>query len=92
MTMAETIRRQLRNVEPMRSAYDFAPLEQHYSDALAENLQHTVLLSFFAGTALSLACIGLYGTLSYNVNLRQREVGLRPVGRVGQFRTPQKSK
>jgi len=77
MTMAETIRRQLRNVEPMRSAYDFAPLEQHYSDALAENLLHTVLLSFFAATALSLACIGLYGTLSYNVNLRRREVGLR---------------
>src|SRR5260221_819304 len=77
MTMAKTIRRQLRNVEPMRSAYDFAPLEQHYSDALAENLLHTVLLSFFAATALSLACIGLYGTLSYNVNLRQREVGLR---------------
>jgi putative ABC transport system permease protein len=36
-----------------------------------------VLLSFFAATALSLACIGLYGTLSYNVNLRLREVGLR---------------
>src|SRR6201984_331490 len=77
MSMAETIRRQLHNVEPTRSAYDFAPLEQHYSDALAENLLHTVLLSFFAATALSLACIGLYGTLSYNVNLRQREVGRR---------------
>src|SRR3984957_9052912 len=77
MTMVETIRRQLHNVEPMRSAYDFAPLEQHYSDALAENLLRTVLLSFFAATALSLACIGLYGTLSCNVNLRLREVGLR---------------
>jgi ABC-type antimicrobial peptide transport system permease subunit len=50
---------------------------QQRSDALAENLLHTVLLTFFAATALSLACIGLYGTLSYNVNLRQREVGLR---------------
>jgi ABC-type antimicrobial peptide transport system permease subunit len=36
-----------------------------------------VLLSFFALTAVSLACIGLYGTLSYLVNRRRREVGLR---------------
>jgi len=35
------------------------------------------VLTFFAVTALSLACIGLYGTLSYSVNLRRREVGLR---------------
>jgi putative ABC transport system permease protein len=77
MTMAETIRRQLHDTEPLRSAYDFAPLEQHFSDALAENRLRTVLLTFFAATALSLACIGLYGTLSYNVNIRQREVGLR---------------
>jgi putative ABC transport system permease protein len=77
MTMAETIRRQLRDIEPLRSAFDFAPLEQHFSDGLAENRLRTFLLSFFAATALSLACVGLYGTLSYNVNVRRREVGLR---------------
>jgi putative ABC transport system permease protein len=77
LTMAETIRRQLHDIEPLRSAYDFAPLEQHFSDGLAENRLRTILLSFFAATALSLACVGLYGTLSYNVNVRRREVGLR---------------
>ncbi len=77
MTMAETIRLQMHAIEPLRSAYDFAPLEQHFSDALAENRLRTILLSFFAATALSLACVGLYGTLSYNVNVRRREVGLR---------------
>jgi putative ABC transport system permease protein len=77
MTMAETIRQQIHEIDPARSAYDFAPLERHFSDALAENRLRTILLTFFAATALSLACIGLYGTLSYNVNLRQREVGLR---------------
>jgi len=77
MTMAETIRRQIRDIDPQRSVYDFAPLEQRFSDALAENRLRTILLSFFAATALSLACVGLYGTLSYNVNIRQREVGLR---------------
>jgi putative ABC transport system permease protein len=77
MTMAESIRQRLHEIEPQRSVYDFAPLEQRFSDALAENRLRTVLLTFFAATALSLACIGLYGTLSYNVNIRQREVGLR---------------
>ncbi|MGB2593129.1 MAG: ABC transporter permease [Candidatus Acidiferrum sp.] len=77
MTMAETIRQQVHDVEPQRSVYDFAPLEQHFSDALDENRLRTILLTIFAATALSLACIGLYGTLSYNVNIRQREVGLR---------------
>jgi hypothetical protein len=73
MTMAETIRQQIHEIDPARSVYDFAPLEQHFSDALAENRLRTILLTFFAATALSLACIGLYGTLSYNVNIRQRE-------------------
>ncbi len=77
MTMAETIRHQIHDVDPQRSVYNFAPLEQRFSDALAENRLRTILLTFFAVTALSLACIGLYGTLSYNVNVRQREVGLR---------------
>jgi ABC-type antimicrobial peptide transport system permease subunit len=36
-----------------------------------------VLLSFFAVTAISLASVGLYGTLSYFVSVRRREVGLR---------------
>ena len=36
-----------------------------------------ILLAFFAITAVSLACVGLYGTLSYSVQVRRREVGLR---------------
>ena len=77
MTMAETVRKQIHEDDPQRSVYNFAPLEQRFSDALAENRLRTILLSLFAATALSLACVGLYGTLSYTVNLRRREVGLR---------------
>jgi putative ABC transport system permease protein len=77
MTMTETIRKQIHDIDPERSVYDFAPLEARFSNALAENRLRTILLSFFAATALSLACVGLYGTLSYTVNVRRREVGLR---------------
>jgi len=77
MTMVETIRQKIHEIEPQRSVYDFAPLVRRFSDALSVNRLRTILLSFFAATALSLACIGLYGTLSYSVNIRRREVGLR---------------
>ncbi|MGB8129499.1 MAG: ABC transporter permease [Candidatus Angelobacter sp.] len=77
MKLAETIRRKLHEVEPARSVYDILPLNAHISDAFAENRLRTVLMTFFAFTAISLACVGLYGTLSYLVNIRRREVGLR---------------
>ena len=77
MAMAETVRRTIHQVEPGRSMYEVMPLEEHLHDAFAENRMRTTLLSFFALTAVSLACIGLYGTLSYVVNVRRREVGLR---------------
>jgi putative ABC transport system permease protein len=75
--LAETVRRKVHELEPMRSVYDVTPLADHISDAYAENRLRTILLACFAATAVSLACVGIYGTLSYLVNLRRREVALR---------------
>jgi len=77
VALADSIRRTLHEVEPGRSVFDISPLTAHLSDAFAQDRLRTVLLTFFALTAISLACIGLYGTLSYAVNIRRREVGLR---------------
>jgi len=77
MAMAETIRKKIHDIEPGRSVFEITTLEDHLGEAFAENRLRTVLLAFFALIAISLACIGLYGTLSYSVNVRQREVGLR---------------
>jgi putative ABC transport system permease protein len=77
MAMAETVRQKIHELEPGRSVFEIMPLEEHLDAAFAENRLRTVLLSFFAATAIALACVGLYGTLSYSVNIRRREVGLR---------------
>jgi putative ABC transport system permease protein len=75
--MAETIRRRLREVEPQRAAYGLTPLTDHLGEAYAEGRMRTLLLAFFALTAVLLACIGLYGTFSYTVQIRRRELALR---------------
>jgi putative ABC transport system permease protein len=76
-SMAQTLRRAIHKIEPARSVFDVMPLGQHLSDAFAENRLRTILLAFFALTAVSLASMGLYGMLSYFVTVRRRETGLR---------------
>ncbi len=77
MAMAETLRRKLHEIEPGRAVFDIMPLEEHLGDAFAENRLRTALLALFAMTAVSLASLGLYGTLSYFVTVRRRETGVR---------------
>jgi putative ABC transport system permease protein len=74
---AETVRLKMKDLEPLRSVYNIAPLEHSISGVFNENRLRTMLLVLFAMTALSLSCVGLYSTLSYVVSLRRREVGLR---------------
>ena len=77
MMLAETLREKIHEIEPGRSVFNIKPLEEHLDATFAENRLRTVLLLFFALTAVSLASIGLYGSLAYSVNVRQREIGLR---------------
>lgn len=77
MAMAQTVREKLAQLDPGRSVYDISPLTDHLSESFSENRLRMILLGFFALTAIALACIGLYGTLSYAVATRRREIGLR---------------
>jgi putative ABC transport system permease protein len=75
--LAHTVRLTIKELEPLRSVYDIGPLKVRVDGAFGENRFRAVLLGAFALTALSLAGVGLYGTLSYIVSRRRREVGLR---------------
>ena len=77
LAMADAVRRKVHELEPARSVYAVATLQEHLDDAFSENRLRAMLLALFAATAVSLACIGLYGTVCYLGRLRQREVGVR---------------
>jgi len=75
--VAGALERRINELEPTRSVYDVAPLEQRLGDAYAQHRLRTWLMSLFAVAALGLVCAGVYGTLSYAAGLRRREMAVR---------------
>jgi predicted permease len=58
-------------------ALTFTPLKQNVDAALAQERMVAMLSGFFGALALLLAGLGLYGVMSYAVNRRRGEIGIR---------------
>jgi predicted permease len=75
--VADSMRRELRGTNGDQSLYQFRTLEQLVSGSLAQQRLLMWLVGTFAGFALLLACVGIYGLLSYVTRTRVREFGVR---------------